>query len=377
MRKRVYCGAAILMVVLLFHIVCNEQFVAYGADIGRNNSITLIIRSSPDALWATRHNIRISGIEQALKNAKRERPVFSPYLTDAYVNVPKYSKQTILRIELSGNLWDEQEGERLILPEEFAKKLLTQVRLLRGRHYGELMDWDEADRLVFRKSVFSVKDLETGLTFRVQRRAGSDHADVQPVSREDTNIMKQIYEQGWSWKRRAILVLANGRRLAASMHGMPHGGDGIPDNGFSGHFCIHFLNSSTHGSDEPDPAHQLMVHKAAGTLRPYLSSASARLFTLSVAEAMKQQDPEIVRLLMEGIPQEKSASLAKELDSLSYIKKIRQPADEQMQDPDAATLEFQIEMQQKERAETTALGFVIQRYSPASPWRVQDLSMVR
>ncbi|WP_052475968.1 hypothetical protein [Cohnella kolymensis] len=377
MRKRVYCGAAILMVVLLFHIVCNEQFVAYGADIDRNNSITLIIRSSPDALWATRHNIRISGIEQALKNAKRERPVFSPYLTDAYVNVPKYSKQTILRIELSGDLWDEQEGERLILPEKFAKKLLTHVRLLRGRHYGELKDWTEADRLVFRKSVFSVKDLETGLTFRVQRRAGSDHADVQPVSREDTNIMKRIYEHGWSWKRRAILVLMNGRSLAASMHGMPHGGDGIPDNGFSGHFCIHFLNSTTHGSDEPDPAHQLMVHKAAGTLRPYLNSASARLFTLSVAEAMKQQDPEIVRLLLEGIQQEKSASLANELDSLSYIKKIRQPAHEQMEDPDAATMEFQIEMQQKERAGTTELAFVIQRYSPASPWRVQDLSINR
>ncbi|MCC3377949.1 hypothetical protein LKX83_33445, partial [Cohnella sp. REN36] len=71
--------------------------------------------------------------------------------------------------------------------------------------------------------------------------AGKYHADVQPLTKADTKIMKQIYNGKWSWKRKAIVVKKDHHYYAASMQGMPHGGDGIPDNSFSGHFCIHFL----------------------------------------------------------------------------------------------------------------------------------------
>lgn len=375
MRKRVYRGTSILLVLMLLWTLTDPQAIAYGADFHRNNSVTLFVRSSPNAVLATRQNIRITGIEQALTDAMREQLFFSPHLTDTYVGVLHKSKQRILRLERSGHLWDAEQGERLTLPVKLEQKLLNQAKLLRSRHYGQLIAWHDADKIVFRKSVFSVKDLETGLSFRVQRRAGSDHADVQPLTKEDTKIMKQIYVDGWSWKRRAILVQGNGRWLAASMHGMPHGGDGIPDNDFSGHFCIHFLNSTTHGSDEPDPAHQLMVHKAAGTLRAYFNAASAHLLTRSMAEAVRQQDPEIVRLLLEGIQREKAASLIHELDSLLYIKKIRQQPDDEMEDLDAATFEFVIEIRQKGRSNMSELQFVIQRFSPVSPWRIQDVTI--
>ena len=51
--------------------------------------------------------------------------------------------------------------------------------------------------------------------------------------------MKEIYGE-WSWERRAIIVVVGGRRIAASMAGMPHGAGLIKDNDFPGHFCVHF-----------------------------------------------------------------------------------------------------------------------------------------
>ncbi|RIE05456.1 hypothetical protein [Cohnella faecalis] len=64
-----------------------------------------------------------------------------------------------------------------------------------------------------RKSVFKVMDMKTGLSSG-SRRAGSDHA-VQPISREDTKIMNEIYGGQWSWNRKAVVVLA-------AVGGSPH-----------------------------------------------------------------------------------------------------------------------------------------------------------
>ena len=46
---------------------------------------------------------------------------------------------------------------------------------------------------------------------------------------------------------------------------MPHNypdGDTIPDNNFNGQFCIHFVNSKTHGSSK-NPAHVDSDHQKA------------------------------------------------------------------------------------------------------------------
>jgi len=115
--------------------------------------------------------------------------------------------------------------------------------------YGEFLTWKEVDGLLPIYAKANIIDFETLWEFRVQRRAGTSHADVQPLSAEDTEIMKNIYGGHWSWRRRAIIVqLDNGRMISASMHGMPHGQGAIKGNNFNGHFCIHFRDSTTHGS---------------------------------------------------------------------------------------------------------------------------------
>ncbi|MBM4762001.1 hypothetical protein [Bacillus sp. B15-48] len=155
------------------------------------------------------------------------------------------------------------------------------------------LNWDEVNEILPKYSKFTVVDLETGKKFRVQRRAGSRHADVQPLTAQDTKIMKEIYNGKWSWKRRAIIVHSNKKKIAASMHGMPHGAGALRNN-FPGHFCIHFYGSTTHRTNFMDLSHKLMILKASGELESYLNETDAYDLANAYLTGIKQQDSKIV-----------------------------------------------------------------------------------
>ncbi len=129
---------------------------------------------------------------------------------------------------------------------------------------ASLVPWTTARDIFTIGSVATVIDVETGLAFRVLRRGGYYHADCEPMTVYDTEVIKRIYGGGFSWNRRAVIVQVNGYSMAASMNGMPHGEERIRDNGFPGHFCIHFLGSRLHLNGEIDDQHQAMVRRAAG-----------------------------------------------------------------------------------------------------------------
>ena len=128
----------------------------------------------------------------------------------------------------------------------------------------QMADWWTSDiQKIFKVGVIAtVTDVDTGLSWQVKRSGGTNHADVQPLTAEDTAKMKQAYGGTWSWNRRAIWVTIDGVSYAASMNGMPHGTGSITTNNFDGHHCIHFLNSRTHTGNRWDTAHQSMVQKA-------------------------------------------------------------------------------------------------------------------
>ncbi|MCL6611504.1 MAG: hypothetical protein K6T66_08195 [Peptococcaceae bacterium] len=144
-----------------------------------------------------------------------------------------------------------------------------------GEAYGEYADWQEVRLFFPRNGIAEVVDCDTGVRFSVRRWGGSYHADVEPVTARDAEALKQIYGGKWSWKRRAVLVRAGGRQIAASMNGMPHGGGGIRDNDFPGHFCLHFRGSKLHLNGKEDLAHRIMVCKAAGVLEETMRKAPA------------------------------------------------------------------------------------------------------
>ncbi len=134
-----------------------------------------------------------------------------------------------------------------------------------GKTYKtEVLDWfaDNVSSVIPKKAKFTIKDVRSGKTFTAVRWSGVNHLDAEPATSDDTAAMKKIYGGEWSWNRRPILILYRGHVYAASMNGMPHGTTTI-DNGFEGHFCIHFKNSKTHGTEKVDPDHQKAVNVAS------------------------------------------------------------------------------------------------------------------
>ncbi len=140
----------------------------------------------------------------------------------------------------------------------------------------ELIDWFDGGSEVFPKGTeATVIDVDTGLSFHVRRFGGQYHADSDPLTADDTAIMKQIVGGKWSWDRHSIWVKIGDRYIAASMHGMPHMVDPSSSNNFPGHFCIHFLHSKVHETGKECPRHQAMVLKAltnADKLDEYLKT---------------------------------------------------------------------------------------------------------
>ena len=125
-------------------------------------------------------------------------------------------------------------------------------------------DWWTSDiQSVFTRGVTAtITDVKTGISWKEIRKGGTNHADVQPATAEDTAKLKKVYGGVWSWNRRAIWVTINGVTYAASMNGMPHGSDSVANNDLNGHHCIHYTNSRTHSGNRLDSDHQAMVKSA-------------------------------------------------------------------------------------------------------------------
>ena len=136
----------------------------------------------------------------------------------------------------------------------------------------EKVTWTVANKAWPRGSVATITDVKTGLSFAAKRYAGGSHADVEPLTAADTAIMCRIYGVETSqdiaeqnlYQRRPLWVTISGRTLAASMYGVPHnpGGDTLPDNDYTGQFCVHFVDSRKHNTNEVDKDHQAAINYA-------------------------------------------------------------------------------------------------------------------
>jgi len=191
----------------------------------------------------------------ALNNALQGKQTYVLQVGDSLTGIAsKYGINVNDLMKANGlTSWTVDPGVVLIIPVAYM-----------STRYPEMADWwTVVDKAFPRKANGTVTDINTGITFKVHRYGGTNHIDAEPITAADTAKMKQIYGGQWSWNRRAIMVSINGRVFAASMNGMPHGGQDITNNNFDGQFCIHFLNSRTHGTNRVDEAHQAAVHRAA------------------------------------------------------------------------------------------------------------------
>ncbi|MDB5084899.1 MAG: hypothetical protein JWN30_1785 [Bacilli bacterium] len=261
--------------------------------------MAISVKSSPSAVFTTTSTVPNERklVRDLLKSEVIVREG-QPELPRASIVVKSGKLTAEFILDYPGQLYGLQDHHWHQLREPAQTKLLRYVQDAEKKHFGERVQWEQVDELWPRMADAQVTDLDTGLTFQVQRRAGSKHADAQPLSKQDTAIMKEIYHGKWSWNRRAILVKVASRSIAASMNGMPHGAGAIPDNRFPGHFCIHFEGSTTHRRNHGDPGHDLMIQKSAGDLYSRIAHANPTELVHLFLTAFKEQDYAILRLTL-------------------------------------------------------------------------------
>lgn len=235
----------------------------------------------------------------------------------------------------------------------------------------KLINWEKVSEMIPRKAIFTIVDVESGKSFQVQRRAGSRHADIQPLTNNDTKVMKEIYPE-WSWKRRAAIAVVDGQMIAASMNGMPHGA-GALENGFNGHFCLHFLNSTTHGSSSPDPAHNLMVLKAAGKIDEYLSKQTPSELVDSLMIAINNTDTTVLRKIVSHEQVDLQALSGIHITNWKVIKNKRSKKNLFLNQVEAK-VEIYIE---ESGTITTVINLPAKRDPLSSRWRVDITALLR
>ncbi|GAA0124497.1 hypothetical protein UT300019_03990 [Clostridium sp. CTA-19] len=155
----------------------------------------------------------------------------------------------------------------------------------------ENLDWFSKAQYVYPiGAVAEVEDVYTGKTFKLKRTFGTNHADVEALTKEDSEVIKNVWGGNYSWERRPVIVSVSGKRIAASMAAMPHAGndaypalaeapdlsggygtgqnlDVVKNNGMDGVCDLHFLNSMRHSdgsiTEGVDEEHQRCISIAA------------------------------------------------------------------------------------------------------------------
>jgi len=118
----------------------------------------------------------------------------------------------------------------------------------------EMLAWSQVRSIMPTGTNIQVYDIRTGLTYTVRNFSNGNHADVETLTQNDTNIMRQSSGGVFSWDARAVLVTftdryGNVRTIAAAINTMPHAGSTISGNGMNGHICLHFYQSRTHNGN--------------------------------------------------------------------------------------------------------------------------------
>ncbi len=125
------------------------------------------------------------------------------------------------------------------------------------------LEWFKTGKNVMKKGTYAyLYDVDTGITLRIKRMGGSNHADVEPATKADTAKLKQIAGGKFSWTCHAAILQANGQYVACSFNTMPHGDQTIKNNGYDGQFCLHMVGSLTHGTKKINSNHQACIDKA-------------------------------------------------------------------------------------------------------------------
>ncbi len=119
---------------------------------------------------------------------------------------------------------------------------------------------------IARGASIKLTDLTTGKSLNVHVQSTGNHIDAEPLTSADTTTLCEIYGVSTpgaiSYKRRPMMITTSAGQFLCSIYGQPHGAQDITNNGYEGQFCLHFVNSKTHGTNRVDEDHQNAINTA-------------------------------------------------------------------------------------------------------------------
>ena len=125
------------------------------------------------------------------------------------------------------------------------------------------LDWFNGGSSVLKTGSYGyIYDIDTGISLRIKRMGGHNHADVEPATASDTAKLKKIAGGSFSWDSHAVILHAGGKYVACAINTMPHGDQTISGNGYDGQFCLHMVNSLTHDTETVNESHQSAINRA-------------------------------------------------------------------------------------------------------------------
>jgi len=128
---------------------------------------------------------------------------------------------------------------------------------------GALSNWESINTQFPVDMQVSVTDLYTGATYNVTRTGGVNCAQVVTSSADDFAAYTETFGGGESWEHRSVLVRIGAATYAASIFGMPTGGQALNGSGMLGYTTLYFNNSKTDVLSLPDQESVAALTRAA------------------------------------------------------------------------------------------------------------------
>ena len=126
----------------------------------------------------------------------------------------------------------------------------------------QLVDWSKANRAFPKGCNVQIYDIMSGITIKVHRLGGENHAELEPATAEDTAKLLKACGGKFSWDSRPVILHFGDVYLAAAINTMPHGEQSIKNNNYDGQFCMHLPGSKTHGTESVNVNHQAAIQAA-------------------------------------------------------------------------------------------------------------------
>jgi len=252
--------------------------------------ITLIQFESPElaSSWQVSDKKLISQILQGLKETETVDGS-KPGAGSVTMHLVSRRKTRTYLIPEPGCTYDCNNKKALKNPKALYALLERAINELRSRSpFGEMLAWESVKEMFPLGNEAVVRDLDSDKRFSVRRSGGNSHAMVEPLTAKDSAVIKELYSGGWSWKRRAVVMETGGRKIAASLSGMPRGSGEIKDNDCDGSVSLFFAGPATESSI--NLAHLVMIWKAAGKTREKLGSLTPEEAIIVLFTAIDQRD---------------------------------------------------------------------------------------